>query len=548
MIQSILQWFAPAGATPQSAPLVGQVPNSAGGYAWTVDDWVRLDRFLVLGAEGGTYYAGERALTLENAQAVLRCVAADGPRAVARIVALSTSGRAPKNDAAIFALAVALKRGDDATRRLAAEAVPVVCRIGTHLFQLAAAVQALGGWGRGTKRAFARWYTTRAPRDLAWQLVKYPSRGGFSHRDVLRLAKPTGAVGAHDALFRYATRGVLPEAGFASVDASLGLVDEVEAAKTADRAGVVRLVADHGLPWECVPSDHLGAAEVWDALLHAGPHGMPPTALLRNLARMTANGLLAPGARAVDTVVARLGDASAIRRARVHPLAVLAALTTYQQGHGARGGLAWKPEPRIVAALDRAFYAAFHNVAPTGKRWMLAVDVSGSMDAGVLAGFPGISPRVGAAAMAMVTARTEARHEVVAFTAAAGGYGGQWGGGTPSLTRLDVTGRRLDDVVSAMRALPMGGTDCSLPMIHARKHKIPVDVFVVYTDNETWAGPMHPAVALEAYRQAMGIPAKLVVVGMVANAFTIADPKDAGMLDVVGFDAGAPEVMGAFAA
>lgn len=547
MIKSLVQWLSPA-ATPQSAPLPGQVPNSGGGFVWSVDDWTRLDRFLVLGAEGGSYYAGERALTLENAQTVLRCVTSDGPRAVARVVAMSTSGRAPKNDAAIFALAVAMKRGDEATRRAAAAAVPEVCRIGTHLFQLAEAVQALGGWGRGTKRAFARWYTERAPRDLAWQLVKYPARAGFSHRDLLRLAKPKGADASHDALFRYVTRGERPEGGLVSVDATLALVDAVEVAKTADRAAVLGLITEHALPWECVPSTRLREAEVWDALLHAGAHGMPLGAMLRNLARMTANGLLTSNAGALATVVARLGDPVAIRKARVHPLAVLAALVTYQQGHGARGGLSWKPEPRVVQALDRAFYAAFDNVPSTGLRWMLAVDVSGSMDSGLLAGFPGISPRVGAAAMAMVTARSESWHEIVGFTAAPRGYGGQWGGGTPGLTRLDVSGRRLDDVVAAMRALPMGGTDCALPMIHAKKNRIPVDVFVVYTDSETWAGAIHPTEALKAYRQAMGIAAKLVVVGMVANKFTIADPDDAGMLDVVGFDAGAPEVMGLFAA
>ena len=44
----------------------------------------------------------------------------------------------------------------------------------------------------------------------------------------------------------------------------------------------------------------------------------------------------------------------------------------------------------------------------------------------------------------------------------------------------------------------------------------------------------------------MGRAAKLVVVGMTATGFTIADPNDAGMLDVVGFDAGAPQVMADF--
>ena len=40
----------------------------------------------------------------------------------------------------------------------------------------------------------------------------------------------------------------------------------------------------------------------------------------------------------------------------------------------------------------------------------------------------------------------------------------------------------------------------------------------------------------------------LVVVGMVANGFTIADPEDPGMLDIVGFDTATPAVVTGFAA
>ncbi|MDQ2808957.1 MAG: TROVE domain-containing protein, partial [Chloroflexota bacterium] len=121
-------------------------------------------------------------------------------------------------------------------------------------------------------------------------------------------------------------------------------------------------------------------------------------------------------------------------------------------------------------------------------------------------------------------------------------------GGTPGLTPLKVSPRqRLDDVLKAVDAMPMGGTDCALPMLWAQKQKIAADVFVVYTDSETWAGKIHPTQALRQYRQATGIAAKLIVVGMVSNGFTIADPDDAGMMDVVGFDTAAPQVMADFA-
>ena len=100
------------------------------------------------------------------------------------------------------------------------------------------------------------------------------------------------------------------------------------------------------------------------------------------------------------------------------------------------------------------------------------------------------------------------------------------------------------DTLSRVNA---GGTDCALPMMYAMKHKIDVDTFVIWTDNETWAGATHPVQAPRAYREARGIAAKLVVVGMTATEFTIADPTDAGMLDVTGFDAAVPNVIADFA-
>jgi 60 kDa SS-A/Ro ribonucleoprotein len=51
---------------------------------------------------------------------------------------------------------------------------------------------------------------------------------------------------------------------------------------------------------------------------------------------------------------------------------------------------------------------------------------------------------------------------------------------------------------------------------------------------------------LKQYRQKSGINAKLIVVGMTATEFTIADPNDAGSLDLVGFDSAAPAIMSDF--
>ncbi|HEX2205194.1 MAG TPA: TROVE domain-containing protein [Longimicrobium sp.] len=531
-------------ATPQRAPIPGsaQVPNSAGGYAWAVDAWTRLDRFLVLGTEGGTYYVGERELTVEGAGAVAECLAADGPRVVRRVVEVSASGRAPKNDPALFVLAMAAGLGDPATRAAALRALPEVARTGTHLLHWLKYAGAFRGWGRGVRRAVGAWYTAREGRELAYQLLKYPSRDGWAHRDALRLAHPKPKTEEQRALFARAVRGALPEDAPRSLATALvRAADGLFADPELSPKRAAETIRRYRLTREMVPTHLLRHPVVWEALLEE----MPTTALVRNLATLTRVGLLVNGSAAVKTVVSRLTDAGRLKRARVHPVQVLSALRTYARGSGARGQGSWTPVARVVDALDAAFYLAFGAVEGSGRRTMLALDVSGSMSARVL-GLPNLSCREASAAMALVTAATEPAHFFTAFTA--GGHPSRWGSASSGLTPLSLSPRqRLDDVVRVTEGLPFGGTDCALPMVEALKNRWKVDVFVVYTDNETWAGAVHPAQALRRYREATGIPAKLVVVGMASNGFTIADPEDAGMLDVVGFDAAAPQLIADFA-
>jgi len=533
---SYLTRFSPR-RTRQSEPIPGtsQVPNSAGGFAWAVDDWARLRRFLILGSEGGSFYASEWALTREYATATWTCIERDGARAVAEIVAISTEGRAAKNDAAIFALALAASATEDETRKRALDALPLVCRTGTHLFAFARHVEQFRGWGRSLRRGVGAWYSGQTPDRLAYQAIKYRQREGTSHRDLLRLSHPGAktrggnprltVTDEHASLFNWIVRGESPEA-------LPRLIDGFERVQRAAKATeVVHLIREYGLPREAVPPEHLTSAAVWEALLE----DMPMTALIRNLATLTRVGVITPHSRGTAKAVAQLGDGKRLRKARVHPIAVLSALRTYASGHAVRGRTTWDPVAQVVDALDGAFYASFGNVRPSNTRTMLALDVSGSMTWGEISGVPGLTPRDASAAMALVTAATEARHEIVAFQT--------------KLTPLAISPRqRLDDVIETVSNLPFGGTDCSLPMTYALEHKREIDTFVIYTDSETWAGSAHPVQALARYRERTGIPARLVVIGMLSNGFTIADPNDPGMLDIVGFDTATPDVVSGFAA
>lgn len=551
--------------TPQSQPIPGstQVPNSAGGHSFEVDIWTRLHRFLVLGTDGGSYYASERDLTTQNVQVVRDCLAADGPRTVAEVVTISKAGRAPKNKHAIFALALAASDASVITRTAALAALPDVCRTGTHLFQFIAYVENHRGWGRGLKRGVAQWFTEKDADALAYQLVKYKSRDGWSMRDVLRLAKPTPRRGTPtDLALRWAV-GKLDVNEFALSDESAPVPDVIERHAAALRAETpehtAALVSDAGgkLSWEMVRSDHLRSPEVWKAFIP----NMGVTALIRNIARFS-NLNMFEDPVTITAVTNRLVDAEQLRRARVHPLQVLIAQSTYAQGHGEKGKMTWIPNGRVIDALNEAFHKSFAAVEPSNVRTLLALDFSASMDHSISSA--PLSARAASAAMALVTVKTEPVAHVIAFDASPGGftYGDDvmrnyayasyrntayWGNYALGVKPVNISGHsRVDDVVRALGQWPGGRTDCALPIVYALSQGLSVDHFVIYTDSESWAGPIHVTQALKMYRERTGIDARLTVVAMVANQFSVADPNDAGMLDVVGFDTAAPALIADF--
>jgi 60 kDa SS-A/Ro ribonucleoprotein len=543
--------------TPQSLPIPGRdmVENNAGGFVFKLDEWKQLERFLILGTEGGTFYVSEKKLTADNANKVLLLLKKDGVKVVEKTVDMLKSGRAPKPDTAIFVLALAASMGDDATRKAALAAVPTALKTGTHLLKFVDAVNAQRGWGRGLKKAIQLWFKGRKNETLALQLVKYKQREGWSMKDVLRLAKPVPETEVQGKLFGWTAKKEKAEWAKASVapgDKALDFVWATEQAakfkllpeKTdwkeaksilieANQATVnklVDLIITYRLPREALPTEALNRVEVWDALLQ----DMPMTAMIRNLGTMSKIGLLKPLSDAEKLVFQRLTDAERLKGAKVHPIQVLSALRTYASGRGVRSAATWNVSNKIVEALDEAFELSFGAVEPAGTRHLLGLDVSSSMTWGEIAGVPGLSPSAATAALAVVAARTEPWTAIMGFD--------------HGIRDLGVTAK--DSIVDATQKVSNingGGTDASLPMTWALENKIKVDTFVVLTDNETWAGKIQPVQALEKYRQATGIGAKLIVVGMTSSGFTIADPNDAGMLDVVGFDGATPALMAKFA-
>ena len=306
----------------------------------------------------------------------------------------------------------------------------------------------------------------------------------------------------------------------------------VEIAKTGDTKNVkdalVIMKANPRIQREHIPTQLMSAPEIWASMLE----GMGLTALIRTLGKISSIGIM-PQFR--EKVCALLTNQTELTKARVHPIQVLIALKTYMAGKGDLGKLTWTTDRIVLDTLSTTFKMSFGNVERTGKRIMLALDVSGSMDCATT-GAPSVTCREGATAMAMVTlaAEGEQNTSIYAFTTTFKDMNGRI---KPNMTVHDAV-RATNDV--------FGGTDCALPMRHASQHNIPVDCFIVYTDSETYAPTRHPQVELEEYRKKTGINAKLIVVGMVNNSLTIADPSDKNTLNLAGFDSSLPQLITMF--
>ena len=512
MVETILRHTAPR--------VINEVSprNNAGGPTHVIDKWARLNRFLILGTEGGTYYVGEREHTLGNVKVVQECLDEDPQRTVNTIVEVSDAGRAPKNDYAIYALALAAAH--PVASRHALANLSAVCRTGTHLFQFVKSVNTLRGWGPALRKAVARWYLTKSADSLAYQIVKYQQREGWSHRDVLRKVHAQTTNPVVNGILAYAVGRPVDTKELPVVIGAHAAFLQFEQQGLDEPQAVADMIRAWNLPREIVPTRYMNARAVQAALAET----MPYTALIRNLGNLSRHN--------VEVDPTRITDLTSIVKSRVHPLTILTAHRTYGQGHGFRGSNTWTVDRKITAALDEAFYASFRNVQPTGKRFMVGVDVSGSMSSQINNGV--LTSTEVAGALAMMLVKTEPWVNVQAFNS----------GLTPLRFHPDMT---LEQALQAVRPINYGGTDCALVIDEATRQNLAVDVFVVITDNETWVRGRKPSDALRDYRRKTGNDAKLIVLATEATEFSIADPNDPGMLDIAGFDTSVPEIIREFA-
>ena len=231
----------------------------------------------------------------------------------------------------------------------------------------------------------------------------------------------------------------------------------------------------------------------------------------------------------LNRVQAVLNNQEHLRKARIHPIDVLKALKTYQSGGRlGRSQKNWNPVPRIVDILEKAVELSFEVVEPTGKTFMHAVDISGSMSS--LVADVGLSCCEIATTMALVTAKAETNYMIRGFSTEFGDLG---------ITAKDS----FSSAIYKANKHNFGGTDASAAYDWMIDHKFKADVVCFWTDSESWAGYKHPSQVLAEYRQRVNRNIKAVYVTLAPYRITLVDPKDPLSWDLAGFDPGTPRVI-----
>lgn len=509
------------------------VKSNQGGSVYEVDSLTQASRFFHFGSYGN-YYVGAEKLTMDSAQGIVTALDDHGTKVVDMIVNIAKSGSSPRPQALLMGLALACAHPALAVRRAAFAAISVVCGTGTMLFEFASYVQTLRGWGRGLRSAVGNWYETKSVSSVVYQAIKYQSRvveegskKSWTHRDILNLAHPSTNDDVRNAVYKWIVYGTSPEVMDESRELNQLYAFEAARQDGVTEAEIINLIELYKLPREAIPAQFLKSNDVWMALLQS----LPMMATVRNLAQLTTRGLLTPQSDGTKIVIDRLGSELAIKRSKIHPMNLLTAQLEYKKGYSSNkyNDKHWTPVPRIIDALDSAFYLSYDNVVPTNRSILCAIDTSGSTSSAI-SGFP-MSCFEAEVAVALITLATEPNSELIAFNT------NVW---HPTVSPK----QRLDDAIRTVRSKSGGGTRLSSPVEFAMQNRTFYDGFAIYTDNEN-GGPAMP-VSLDQYRRTVNNDARVVVSAMTVNKFSCARPSDVRSLDVVGFSTEAPALISSF--
>uniref|UniRef100_H2ZBF9 TROVE domain-containing protein n=2 Tax=Ciona savignyi TaxID=51511 RepID=H2ZBF9_CIOSA len=286
------------------------------------------------------------------------------------------------------------------------------------------------------------------------------------------------------------------------------------------------LVAKHKLNWGHIPCQLKNNQAIWKSILPT----LGLRTLIQNLPRLHRIEILAKDNLWTKQVLQRLMKKEAILKSELHPYSFLLHQRIYSKGEK-KDEEKWTPNLLITNALNAAFYTAIENVKATGKRICITIDCSNSMK-GHIVNSQSLDCRTVAAAISLVMARVETNVKIQGFS--------------EKFVSIPVApDDTVETIMEKLAVVPLGGTDCSRPMITAKVEDKKYDAFIIITDKDTYKGKTNPAEALIQYRAKTLIPAKFVLIALGVRRLTktVAIPSDRGMLAVCGFNESLPTIL-----
>lgn len=509
----------PKHQTEQDRP--DQVQNNAGGYAFKISDVNRLNRFLILGTTGGTYYCSEKEYTKDNLDFVISMIKLKGISIVEEALRVSEGGLSPKQSPFIITLALCFVHGDNATKHAASKYFNRIIRTGKQLLEFVGYVKSYRSLGRLVRTTISNWYNNHS--NLPLQVTKYRNNNTSkvsSHDKVLKLAHIKPKDNKVNTLFNWVLNKneITPEIELEMSDKeyfrlplSLHCIS-----KSTTEESLLNIIRLYSPTMDMIPTTRL-SEEVYKELIP----NLPLNTLLRNINNISRKGIINGDIK--DIIIDKFSNKEAIQKARLHPLNILLASLNFKDVNS-----------DIRTVVDNMFIDSFKECQPINKKISLNFDVSGSMKGSMVNGSKTLNAISACAAYGLVLKKLEKTNiDSYQFD--------------HTYTSFDL--RSDDNIESVIRKAtdrPFGNTDCSLPMTYATKNNIYYDCFIVMTDNETWYGSIHPYQALKEYRKKVNKNAKLIVLATSSTEFSIADPNDTGMLDICGFSSDVFQVINSF--
>lgn len=604
---SVISNIVEKGRTGQQDPRQGHekimIKNAAGGMTYEVSDEELIDRILILGTNANTYYSSATKLTTDSINSIQRMISeGKGNMIYEHLKSVYETGRAPKQDPTFFVMALLTQSNVPIDVKKNALLLVSSLRTFSQLYMWEGMRKQLAGgkkgFGRSVRNAILQLFKNKTGMQLVYQGTKYQSRKygdeSWSIADIISCAHIPSKTLTPDAqiAIAYMINGISGASKimdkFKSTEHELACdeimkylhaVELVKSEYGGSIDDVVQLIRQHHLPREVLNTSLLNNITVWKSLLfktHMNSNGnmsyqilMPITALIRNLGVMSAKGLFNES-EITNAVIKHLTNKNVLKKGRVHPVALLVAKLTYQTGRGIKGKLNWQVNAQISSALEDAFYISFQCIDGTGKRILHAVDCSGSMTCATCA-VPHITACQAVGTLMLEAVKREHNYHTKKIEA---GEKSEYVQDVMLFNNkgsfVNVTHQmRLNEVMQTIQDRNFGATDCAQPMIRAlaeynksKQNKGKYDLFIIYTDNQTYYGNVHPSEALDKYRKATNIDAKMIVIattptsnsiGYGGSCFnscsnSILDEKNKKnntplALNIVGFDLNAPALI-----